>query len=75
MKQIKISLPENILEAMWNEALYYGITPNVLARVRLSECYVKDIEAGVSKKKYLVPFKTWRELEAYVAIKRIGDVG
>jgi len=71
--KMQITLPENIMGAIRAEAARCGITPNVLARMRLCALFLED-GADAGKKTYTFTVKDWREIEAYVEERKLGDV-
>jgi hypothetical protein len=72
MSQMQITLPENIMEMIRIEAAQCGITPNVLARIRLCTLFWGH-EAAAEKKSYVVTLENWKEAEAYVKVKHPGS--
>jgi hypothetical protein len=74
MIQMQITLPEKIVEAVRSEASQCGITPNVLARIRLCSLFFEN-EAGTGKKSYIVPLENWKEAEAYIKERGFGGMG
>ena len=72
MKQMQITLPENVMDAIRVEAAECGITPNVLARIRLCSLFSLSGTGG-DKKSYIIRLENWREAEAYVSIKHPGS--
>jgi hypothetical protein len=69
MTHIQISLPENVFEVMRKEAEILGVTPNMYARIQLAERFL-GFRVDTSEKAYIVRTKNWREIEAYVRVKR-----
>ncbi|MDR0494149.1 MAG: hypothetical protein LBG95_00765 [Treponema sp.] len=72
MIQMQITLPENIMKMLRNEAAQCGITPNVLARIRLCTLFFGN-ETAAEKKSYVVTLENWKEAEAYVKLKQPGS--
>ena len=68
MKQIQITIPEPVFDVMKKEADRVGITPNILARMRLGEAFL-GLRLDTSDKAYSVRLRNWREVEAYIKIK------
>jgi len=68
-RQIKVKLTGKTHAVLEREAAVRGITPAVLARIKLNEFYLSNAEIDLSEKTYLVSLKKWRELEAYIQIK------
>jgi len=68
MKQIQITIPENVFSVLKAEADKMGITPNILARIKLAE-QLLGFQLNVSEKAYMVRFPNWKEVEAYIKIK------
>jgi hypothetical protein len=72
MVQIQMTLPKRIMDAMRAEAAEIGVTPNILARIRL--CSMFHGHGGEAKRKaYIVKLENWREAEAYVRVKLPGS--
>jgi hypothetical protein len=71
MIQMQITLPENVMDAIRAEASQCGISPNVLARIRLC-ALVPGKGTGANKKSYVVTLEDWKEVEAYVKVKHPG---
>jgi hypothetical protein len=73
MKQLKISLPENVMDDVCRMAKRLGLTPSQFIRVKMCEM-VCGFKLDVPEKKYVVPLADWREVEAYVRVKGVGSV-
>jgi len=71
MIQMQITLPENTMGAIRAEAEKYGITPNVIARMRLCMLF-SECGDGATKKSYILTLEKWREIEAYIKVKHPG---
>jgi hypothetical protein len=69
---MQITLPENVMGAIRTEAAQCGISPNVLARIRLCALFFGN-EPEAKKKSYVVTFENWKEVEAYVKVKYPGS--
>jgi len=71
MKQIQITIPEQAFEAMKAQAKNMGVTPNLLARLKLVELF---FGAGVDAdgKVYSVRLRNWREIEAYLKVRGVS---
>jgi len=69
MTQIKITLPENVMENLRSEAKRSGLSPNILARARLCDLYW-GVEKG--RNSCLLRVENWNEIEAYVKVKHPG---
>jgi hypothetical protein len=68
---MQITLSENIMEAIRNEAAKIGISPGIFTRMMLYEKFgQKDAET----KSYSFSTRRWRELEAYIKIRNLGSV-
>jgi hypothetical protein len=62
---------EKAMDALKAEAAKKGITPNILARLIMHERFSSpDSES----KSYTFNAKNWREIEAYVEVKCLGNV-
>jgi len=72
VKPIQITLPENVIDAIRTEAAQCGVTPNVLARIRLCTLFSGN-DTAARKKSYVVTLEKWREAEAYVNVKYPGS--
>ncbi|MDR1250627.1 MAG: hypothetical protein LBK62_00515 [Treponema sp.] len=68
MKELKIMLPEEVLEKYRYEAKVFGMTPNAVIRLRLCE-QVLGFDLDMSRKSYLIQFDKWRDIEAYIKVK------
>jgi hypothetical protein len=68
MKELKIALPEEVLETYRNEAKVFGMTPNAVIRLRLCERAL-GFDLDMPRKSYIVQFDKWREIEAYMKAK------
>jgi hypothetical protein len=71
MAQMQITLPENVMDAIRAEAAQCGVTPNVIARIRLCTLFPGN-GTGEKKKPYVVTLENWQEAEAYVRVKHPG---
>jgi len=74
MIQMQITLPENIMEMIRSEAKQCGVTPNVIARIRLCSLFCGN-EPETNKKSYIVTLENRVEIEAYVKERGFGDMG
>jgi len=72
MPQMQITLPEKVMDAMRTEAEQCGVTPNIIARIRLSMLFPGKGTEEI-KKSYIVPLENWQEAEAYVKVKHPGS--
>ncbi|MDR2942957.1 MAG: hypothetical protein LBV17_10240 [Treponema sp.] len=72
MIQMQITLPENVITAIRAEAAQCGISPNVLARIRLCSLFL-GYGTETVKKSYIVTLENWKEVEAYVKVKYPGS--
>jgi hypothetical protein len=72
MIQMQITLPENVMKAIRAEAAQCGVTPNVLARIRLCTLFFGN-KTDAEKKSYVVTLENWQEAEAYVKVKYPGS--
>ena len=72
MTQMQITLPEKIMEVLRAEAKQSGITPNVLARIRL--CQIKNSSPDATSRSYIVEMENWRDIEAYVKGRGFGNL-
>ena len=69
--KIQITLPKEDLDALQKEAAERGISATIFTRMLLHERYNKrDGET----KTYSFRAKNWREIEAYVDVKHLGNV-
>ena len=69
--KMQITLSTEVLEALHREAADRGISPSIFTRMLLHERYSKsDTESKV----FTFKSKNWREIEAYVEVKRLGNV-
>jgi len=69
--KIQITLPKEDLEALQREATERGISPTIFTRMLLHERYNKN---DAESKTYFFRAKNWREIEAYVDVKCLGNV-
>jgi hypothetical protein len=65
-------MKEEAKNALKAKAAKMGITPNLLARLILHEYF--SLPEDEEAKTYTVTFKNWREIEAYVEERKLGDV-
>jgi len=72
MIQMQITLPENTMKLIRSEAKQCGISPNVLARIRLCSIFCGN-ETEINKKSYIVTLEKWKEIEAYIKVKHPGS--
>jgi hypothetical protein len=73
MKQVKVSLPDEVLEKTRQEARSLGMSPGAVVRLRHCERML-GFNLELPEKPYLVQPKNWREIEAYVRVKKCGPV-
>jgi hypothetical protein len=73
MTQIQFQLADDVIGALRAAAARKGITPNILGRIILHEHFSKP-EADAESKSYTFISKNWREIEAYVEVKCLGNV-
>lgn len=71
MRQIQITVPEGIIEALKETAREQGITPNMAARIILTERFCRK---NYDKRVYRLTLEEPQEIEAYVKAKRLGSV-
>jgi hypothetical protein len=69
MKQIQITLPEKVMDAINAEAAQLGITPNIFIRVIMCETYT-----GIDRRTVRVPVENHAELLTFAKAKKFGDV-
>jgi hypothetical protein len=69
MRKLKISLPDETYKKMSGEAASLGFSVNALVRLRLCE-RAMGLKFDVPEKPYLFSPKNWREIEAYLRVKR-----
>jgi hypothetical protein len=69
MIQTQITLPENIMKAIRDEAARLGVTSNIFIRIMLCETY-----AGVDKRIVRVRVENYSELLTYARARKLGDV-
>jgi hypothetical protein len=72
MVQIQISLPDSVIQEIRNEAVRLGVTPNIIARIRLCSLF-SGSENEAIKKAYIVTLENWQEVEAYIKVKHPGS--
>jgi hypothetical protein len=71
MTQIQFQLADDVIGALRAAAANKGISPNILARMILHEHFSKQ---DADSKSYTFITKNWREIEAYVEVKCLGNV-
>ena len=71
--QIQFTISTEAAEALKAAAEKKGITHGLLARLILHERF-GQAEADAESKSYTFTIKNWREVEAYVEVKRLGSV-
>ena len=74
MKEMQITLPENVMDAIRVEAGQLGITPNVLARIQLCQLHF-PVSPDTHARSYLVKLENWREVELYVEARGLKSIG
>jgi len=73
MKQVQITLPDRVFDAMKAESERLGIKPSLMARIKLAEL-LTGFQLDVSEKAYTFKTRAWRELEAYVQVRNLGSI-
>lgn len=68
MKQIQITIPERVFDVLKAEGERVGVTPNIVARMKLGDSCL-GFQIDLAEKAYTVRFRNWREVEAYIKIK------
>ncbi|MDR1506447.1 MAG: hypothetical protein LBI67_05030 [Treponema sp.] len=68
MKQTQISLPEDIMDGIKQEAAKFGVTPNLFMRIQLCALFSAHTNKGGAKS-YIVKLENWQEVENYVRVK------
>ena len=71
MVQIQFQMKEEAMEGLKAEAAKMGITPNLLARLIMHERFSPP---DTGSKSYTFTAENWREIEAYVKVKCLGNV-
>jgi hypothetical protein len=72
MAQMQITLPDNIMNVIREEAEQIGVTPNILTRIRLCSLFSECGNEGI-RKSYTITLEKWREIEAYIKVKHPGS--
>ena len=68
MTQTQITLPEDIMDGIKQEAAKLGVTPNIFMRMQLCALFSESTNKGESKS-YIVKLENWQEVENYVRVK------
>ena len=68
MTQTQITLPEDIMDGIKQEAAKLGVTPNIFMRMQLCALFPERTNKGESKS-YIVKLENWQEVENYVRAK------
>jgi hypothetical protein len=68
MTQTQITLPENIMDGIKQEAVKLGVTPNIFIRIQLCDLFSTYTNKGEAKA-YIVKLENWQEVENYVRTK------
>jgi hypothetical protein len=69
--QIQLQISAEDMDALRAAVEKKGITPNILARLIMHERFSPP---DAESKSYTFTAKNWREIEAYVEVKRLGSV-
>jgi hypothetical protein len=71
MVKMQFEIFEEVKDALKAAAAKKGITPNILARLILHERFSPP---DTESKSYTFTAKNWREIEAYVEERKLGNV-
>jgi len=70
-REMWIQVPERVFSSLADEAARLGVTPNILARMRLAELHSGGDE---DRREVRIPLGNYREIAGYVEEKKLGSV-
>jgi hypothetical protein len=71
MVQMQFQIKEEAMDALKAEAAKMGVTPNIFDRLIMHKHFSPP---DAESKSYTFTAKNWREIEAYVEVKCLGNV-